>query len=52
VAYDLLRGAGEMLAAMAASQSKLQEFTGHLYQQSTTPLGRSASVPTSKTTTP
>lgn len=38
IAYDLLRGAGESAAALAASQAKLQEFAGHLYTQSTTPL--------------
>ncbi|MGI4734368.1 MAG: heparinase II/III domain-containing protein [Janthinobacterium lividum] len=38
IAYDLLRGAGESVGALAASQAKLQEFAGHLYTQSTTPL--------------
>lgn len=38
IAYDLLRGAGESAATLAASQAKLQEFAGHLYTQSTTPL--------------
>jgi hypothetical protein len=35
IAYDLLRGAGE-LAAASASQLKLQSFAGNLYRQSTT----------------
>ncbi len=38
IAYDLLRGAGETAASLAASQSKLQTFAGNLYRQSTTPL--------------
>ena len=38
IAYDLLRGAGETAASLAASQGKLQEFAGNLYRQSTTPL--------------
>lgn len=38
IAYDLLRGAGESAAALVSSQAKLQEFAGHLYAQSTTPL--------------
>ncbi|RYY19673.1 MAG: hypothetical protein EOO36_05260, partial [Cytophagaceae bacterium] len=38
VAYDLLRGAGETAASLAASQGKLQEFAGNLYRQSTTPF--------------
>ncbi|RZK59664.1 MAG: hypothetical protein EOO59_07515, partial [Hymenobacter sp.] len=39
VAYDLLRGAGETPASLAASQARLQAFAGNLYRQSTTPLG-------------
>ncbi|RZK50566.1 MAG: hypothetical protein EOO59_15900, partial [Hymenobacter sp.] len=38
IAYDLLRGAGETAASLAASQGKLQAFAGNLYQQSTTPF--------------
>jgi hypothetical protein len=36
IAYDLLRGAGETPASLMASQAKLQDFAGNLYQQSTT----------------
>jgi hypothetical protein len=36
IAYDLLRGAGETPASLAASQAKLQDFAGSLYKQSTT----------------
>lgn len=39
VAYDLLRGAGETPTDLAAGAARLQEFAGHLYQQSVTPLG-------------
>jgi hypothetical protein len=35
IAYDLLRGAGETPASLAASQTQLQTFAGNLYQQST-----------------
>jgi hypothetical protein len=38
IAYDLLRGAGETPATLAASQARLQEFAGNLYRQSTTPF--------------
>jgi hypothetical protein len=38
IAYDLLRGAGETPASLAASQAKLQAFAGNLYRQSTTPF--------------
>ncbi|HET9503996.1 MAG TPA: heparinase II/III family protein [Hymenobacter sp.] len=38
IAYDLLRGAGESAAALAAGQARLQVFAGNLYRQSTTPL--------------
>ena len=38
IAYDLLRGAGETPADLAASQARLQEFAGNLYQQATTPV--------------
>jgi hypothetical protein len=38
IAYDLLRGAGENADSLAASQARLQEFAGHLYLQSTTPV--------------
>jgi hypothetical protein len=38
IAYDLLRGAGETPATLAASQVRLQDFAGNLYQQSTTPF--------------
>jgi len=38
IAYDLLRGAGETAASLAASQAKLQAFAGNLYRQSTTPF--------------
>jgi hypothetical protein len=38
IAYDLLRGAGETPAALAASQARLQEFAGNLYRQATTPM--------------
>jgi hypothetical protein len=38
IAYDLLRGAGETPAALAASQVRLQEFAGNLYKQATTPF--------------
>jgi hypothetical protein len=38
IAYDLLRGAGETPAALAASQARLQEFAGNLYRQSITPF--------------
>ncbi len=40
IAYDLLRGAGETAASLAAGQAKIQAFAGHLYQQATTPLGQ------------
>ncbi|RZK60963.1 MAG: hypothetical protein EOO59_06235, partial [Hymenobacter sp.] len=38
IAYDLLCGAGETPAALAASQARLQVFAGNLYRQSTTPF--------------
>ncbi len=38
IAYDLLRGAGESAATLAAGQARLQVFAGNLYRQSTTPL--------------
>ncbi len=38
IAYDLLRGAGETAATLAASQAQLQTFAGNLYKQSTTPF--------------
>lgn len=38
IAYDLLRGADQTSAALAASQARLQEFAGNLYRQSTTPF--------------
>ncbi|GAA4504807.1 hypothetical protein GCM10023172_31710 [Hymenobacter ginsengisoli] len=38
IAYDLLRGAGETTATLGASQARLQEFAGNLYQQATTPF--------------
>lgn len=38
IAYDLLRGAGETPAALAASQARIQAFAGNLYLQSTKPL--------------
>jgi hypothetical protein len=38
IAYDLLRGAGETPASLAASQARLQEFAGNLYRQATTPF--------------
>jgi hypothetical protein len=38
IAYDLLRGAGETAASLAASQARLQAFAGNLYRQSTTPF--------------
>jgi hypothetical protein len=38
IAYDLLRGAGETPATLAASQARLQAFAGNLYLQSTKPL--------------
>ncbi|WP_198172501.1 heparinase II/III domain-containing protein [Hymenobacter ginkgonis] len=38
IAYDLLRGASEPAAALAASQARLQAFAGNLYLQSTKPL--------------
>ena len=39
IAYDLLRGADETPAALAASAARIQEFAGHLCQQAATPLG-------------
>ncbi|WP_254244270.1 heparinase II/III family protein [Hymenobacter sp. BRD128] len=38
IAYDLLRGAGETPASLAASQARLQVFAGNLYRQATTPF--------------
>jgi hypothetical protein len=38
IAYDLLRGAGETEASLAASQARLQEFAANLYTQSTKPF--------------
>jgi hypothetical protein len=38
IAYDLLRGAGETPADLAASQARLQEFAGNLYRQATAPM--------------
>jgi hypothetical protein len=38
IAYDLLRGAGETPASLAASQARIQAFAGNLYLQSTKPL--------------
>jgi hypothetical protein len=38
IAYDLLRGAGETPASLAASQARLQEFAGNLYKQANTPF--------------
>ncbi|MBF9239677.1 T9SS type A sorting domain-containing protein [Hymenobacter sp. BT683] len=35
----MLRGAGETPTDMAAGAARVQEFAGHLYQQSVTPLG-------------
>jgi hypothetical protein len=35
IAYDLLRGAGFSDAEMANSRSRIQEFAGHLYEEST-----------------
>lgn len=39
IAFDLLRGAGVTATTLAASQARIQEFAGHLFQQSTTSLG-------------
>lgn len=39
IAYDLLRGAHETPAALAAGAARIQEFAGHLCQQAATPLG-------------
>lgn len=39
IAYDLLRGASETPAALAASAARIQEFAGHLCKQAATPLG-------------
>jgi hypothetical protein len=38
IAYDLLHGTGEPAEGLAASQLRLQEFTGNLYRQATTPF--------------
>ncbi|WP_210521798.1 hypothetical protein [Hymenobacter terricola] len=39
MAYDLRRSAGETPTGLVAGAARLQEFAGHLYQQSITPLG-------------
>lgn len=38
IAYDLLRGAGETAARLAAGEARIQAFAGNLYLQSTKPL--------------
>ncbi|SHI84725.1 Por secretion system C-terminal sorting domain-containing protein [Hymenobacter daecheongensis DSM 21074] len=38
IAYDLLRGAGETDATLAAGRAKLQTFAANLYKQSVTPF--------------
>lgn len=38
IAYDLLRGAGETEASLAAARSQLQRFAANLYQESNRPF--------------